>query len=83
MDLNVVYIKLHARPIHLLCSKIAVIILSILIFTFDDLGLKKKSAIDYTFISFGNWGFYFAELNVNNRWYRVESHCSKIHRISW
>jgi len=83
MDHNLVCIKLHATQVHLPYSKIAVIILSILIFTFDALGLKKKSAIYYTLISFGSWGFYFAELNVNHGWYRAESHCSEIHRISW
>lgn len=69
--------------VHLPYSNIAVIILSILIFTLDDLGLKKRTAIDYTLISFGSWGFYFAEPNANHGWYEAESHCSKICRISW
>lgn len=49
------YIKLHATQVHLPSSKIAVIILFILIFTCDDLRMKKK--INYASISFGNCCF--------------------------
>lgn len=83
MNQNFIYIKLHETQVHLPFSKAVVIILSILIFAFDDLGLKKKTEKDYTLIRFSNWWFYSAEANVNRGWYRAESHCSEIHRISW
>lgn len=80
---NFIYVQLHETQVPLPCPKIVVIILSILIFDFDDLGLKKKCEKDYTLISFVNQGLYFAETNVNHGWHRAESHFSKICRISW
>lgn len=54
MNQNFIYIKLHEAQVHLPFSKVVVIILSILIFAFDDLGLKKKTEKDYTLIRFSN-----------------------------
>lgn len=60
------YIKLYASQVHLPCSNIVIIFLSILIFTFADLGGGGNTAIDCTLISSVNKGFYFAEPIVNH-----------------